>query len=212
VGQTRLRRLVFNLSKRGGIWMRAKWLAEKHLEPMLESCPVARTQAMGDGEACLVSRNHPMHDSVAYLRNSLPNETDILHEYFIPQDRFVPFVDRMRQLFQEHDTNVLNASIRVVHREDHALSYAPGDRILAVVLYLNQTTDRDGNERMARLTRALIDACSDVGGRFFLPYQLHYSREQLVRTYPEIESFFAAKREIDPDGLFTNTFYEKYAR
>jgi FAD/FMN-containing dehydrogenase len=210
VGQTRLRRLVFNLSKRGGIWMRTKWLAEKHLEPMLESCPVARTQAMGDGEACLVSRNHPMHDSVAYLRNSLPNETDILHEYFIPQDRFVPFVDRMRQLFQEHDTNVLNASIRVVHREDNALSYAPTDRILAVVLYLNQTTDRDGNQRMARLTRALIDACSDVGGRFFLPYQLHYSREQLVRAYPEIESFFGAKREIDPDGLFTNTFYEKY--
>jgi FAD/FMN-containing dehydrogenase len=212
VGQTKLRRLVFNLSKRGGLWMRTKWLAEKHLEPMLESCPVARTQAMGDGEACLVSRNHPMHDSVAYLRNSLPNETDILHEYFIPQSQFVPFVDRMRQVFEEQDTNVLNASIRVVHREDNALSYAPTDHILAVVLYLNQTTDPDGNERMARLTRALIDACSEVGGRFFLPYQLHYSREQLVRAYPEIDAFFAAKREIDPDGLFTNTFYEKYGR
>ena len=212
VGQTKLRRLVFNLSKGGGLWMRAKWLAEKHLEPMLESCPVARTQAMGDGEACLVSRNHPMHDSVAYLRNSLPAETDILHEYFIPQTQFVPFIDRMRAIFREQDTNVLNASIRVVHREDNALSYAPTDRILAVVLYLNQSTDRDGNERMARLTRALIDACSDVGGRFFLPYQLHYSRDQLVRAYPEIDRFFAAKREIDPDGLFTNTFLEKYGR
>jgi FAD/FMN-containing dehydrogenase len=211
VGQTKLRRLVFNLSKSGGLWMRAKWLAEKHIEPMLESCPVPRTQAMSEGEACLVSRNHPMHDSVAYLRNSLPAETDILHEYFIPQSQFVPFVDRMRAVFREQGTNVLNASIRVVHREDTALTYAPTDRILAVVLYLNQSTDRDGHERMARLTRTLIDACSDVGGRFFLPYQLHYSREQLVRAYPEIDAFFAAKREIDPGGLFTNTFYEKYS-
>jgi hypothetical protein len=31
VSQVKLRRLVFNLSKRGGAWMRLKWLAEKHL-------------------------------------------------------------------------------------------------------------------------------------------------------------------------------------
>ena len=152
-----------------------------------------------------------MHDSVAYLRNSLPDETDILHEYFIPEAQFVPFVDRIRQIFVERDANVLNVSIRVVHREDNALSYAPSDGALAVVLYLNQTTDREGTDRMVRLTRALIDACSDVGGRFFLPYQLHYSREQLVRAYPEIDAVFAVKRELDPDGVFSNTFYDKYA-
>ena len=50
---------------------------------------------MGDGEACLVSRNDPMHDSVAYLRNNLPDETDILHEYFVPRDRIVPFIDAL---------------------------------------------------------------------------------------------------------------------
>ncbi len=211
VAQTKLRRLVFNLSKRGTLPMRAKWLAEKHLEPLLESCPVARTQAMGDGEACLVSRNHPMHDSVAYLRNDLPEETDILHEYFIPQDRFVSFVDRLRGILREQGANLLNASVRVVHREDNVLTYAAADNMLAVVLYLNQTTDREGNERMGRLTSVLIDACSAEGGRFFLPYQLHYTAEQLRRAYPEIDAFFAAKRELDPDGLLTNTFFEKYA-
>jgi FAD/FMN-containing dehydrogenase len=210
VGQTKLRRLVFNLAKQGNWAMRAKWFAEKRLEPMLESCPVARTQAMGEGEACLVSRNHPMHDSVAYLSNQLPGETDILHEYFIPQGAFVPFVDRLRQLLRQEDGKLLNASVRVVHRESNALSYAPADNMLAVVLYLNQTTDREGNERMGRLTGALIDASSDLGGRFFLPYQLHYTAAQLARAYPEISAFFAAKREIDPDGLFGNAFYEKY--
>ena len=28
---------------------------------------------------------------------------------------------------------------------------------------------------------------------------------------PEIGAFFSAKRRYDPDGLFTNTFYRKYA-
>jgi FAD/FMN-containing dehydrogenase len=172
---------------------------------------VARTQAMGEGEACLVSRNHPMHDSVEYLRNNLPQETDILHEYFIPERSFVPFVDGLRRAVREEQAGLLNASVRVVHRESNALSYAPEDGMLAVVLYLNQSTDRDGSDRMARLTRRLIDLCAESGGRFFLPYQTVYTADQLQRSYPEIGAFFAAKREIDPDGLLTNAFYEKYS-
>jgi FAD/FMN-containing dehydrogenase len=211
VGQVKLRRLVFNLAKYGGLPMRLKWWAEKRLEPMLEACPVARTQAMGEGEACLVSRNHPMHDSVEYLRNNLPRETDVLHEYFVPQRSFVPFVDGLRRIVRDEQASLLNASVRVVHRETNALSYAPEDGMLAVVLYLNQSTDRAGSERMARLTRRLIDLSADSGGRFFLPYQTVYSAEQLQRSYPEIGAFFAAKRELDPEGLLTNAFYTKYA-
>jgi len=44
------RRLVFNAAKLGGPAMSAKWLAEKHIEPLLEGAAV--------------SRNVPMHDSV----------------------------------------------------------------------------------------------------------------------------------------------------
>jgi hypothetical protein len=35
--------------------------------------------------------------------------------------------------------------------------------------------------------------------------------EQLQRAYPMIGAFFAAKRQYDPAGIFTNTWYEKYA-
>ena len=184
VSQVKLRRLVFNLSKRGPTWMRLKWFAEKHIEPRIESCTVTRNEAMGQGEACLVSRNDPMHDSVPYLRNAMPEETDILHEYFIPRSAFVPFVDGLRQVVQEERANLLNASVRVVHREDVALSYAPADDMLAVVLYLNQPATRSGTEAMATLTSRLIDLTAEQGGRFFLPYQLHYSAAQLRRSVP----------------------------
>ena len=156
-----------------------------------------------------MSRNDPMHDSVPYLRNNLDGETDILHEYFIPREKFVAFVDGMRKILTDHDANLLNASVRVVHRESNFLSYAP-EPAFAVVLYINQRADAEGNRRMRDLTGALIELTLAQGGRFFLPYQLYFTPEQLRRSYPEIGAFFAAKRKYDPQGVFTNTFYEKY--
>ena len=212
VSGIKLRRFVFNFSKRGAIPMNIKWYLEKNVEPMLESCTVVpRTQAMAEGEACFVSRNEPMHDSVQYTRNNLKGETDILHEYFIPRDQFIPFVDRLRQIVRDHDVNLLNASVRVIHPESNFLTYAPSE-MYSIVLYINQPTTPEGNEKMGVVTRELIDLTADVNGRFFLPYQLHYTPEQLQRSYPMIGDFFAAKRVYDPEGLFTNTWYEKYSK
>ena len=209
VGQVKLRRLVFNLSKHGSLAMRLKWFAEKRIEPLLESCTVSRNQALGEGEACLVSRNDPMHDSVPYLRNNLASETDILHEYFIPREHFVQFVDGLREISRSAPVTLLNASVRVVHREDNVLTYAPADDMLAVVLYVNQSVDREGREQMDGYTKQLIDLCLRSNGRFFLPYQVAYTREQLERSYPQIREFLAARSEFDPDRLLTNTFVEK---
>jgi FAD/FMN-containing dehydrogenase len=64
---------------------------------------------------------------------------------------------------------------------------------------------------MRALTGELIDAAAGVGGTFFLPYQLSYTPAQLRRAYPQIREFFAAKREYDPSGLLSSTFYAKYA-
>jgi len=212
VSGIKLRRFVFNFSKLGTIPMNLKWYLEKNVEPMLESCTVVpRTQAMAEGEACFVSRNEPMHDSVKYINNDLKSETDILHEYFIPREQFIPFVDGLRKIVQDYDVNLLNASVRVIHPEGNFLTYAPGE-MYSIVLYINQPTTPEGNERMGTVTRELIDLTADVDGRFFLPYQLHYTPEQLQRSYPMIRDFFAAKKTYDPDGLFTNTFYEKYSK
>jgi FAD/FMN-containing dehydrogenase len=208
-GAVRLRRLVVNLSKYGPMARRAKWFVEKHVEPYFDACTASRNQAQGEGEACLVSRNEPMHDSVRYLKNRLPDDTDILQEYFIPRAQFLPFIDAMRAVFERSDTNLLNASVRVIHKEDVFLNYAPED-MFSIVLYVNQTTDVRGNARMEALTRELVELTMAHGGRFFLPYQLYFTPAQLRRAYPEIGAFFAHKRHYDPDDLLTSTFYETY--
>ncbi len=210
VSSIKLRRLIFNLAKKGSIPMRLKWFAEKYIEPMIENCPVSRNQALTEGEACLVSRNEPMHDSVPYLRNNLKNDTDILHEYFIPRDQFVSYVDGMRKIILENDVNLLNASVRIVHKENNFLNYSPKDAF-SIVLYLNQTTDEEGNNKMQKVTQELIDLTIAHDGRFFLPYQLHYTIEQLEKSYPEFRSFLAKKKQYDPQERLTSTFYKKYS-
>ena len=210
VASTKLRRLTVNLAKRSDTFASFKWWSEKNLEHRIEACTVTRAQAMQDGEACLVSRNDPMHDSVAYLRNAMRGDTDILHEYFVPRDKMVSFIDGMRTIFRSTDLKLLNASIRAVNAEDIALSYAPAPAF-SVVLYVNQPTNAAGNAAMQQLTSDLIDLSASHGGRFFLPYQLHYSPTQLAASYPEIGAFFAAKRKWDPEGVFRNSWYDRYA-
>ena len=63
---------------------------------------------------------------------------------------------------------------------------------------------------MAAMTRELIDAALDLGGRYYLPYRLHATREQFQRAYPQADAFFALKRKYDPNEIFQNQFYLKY--
>jgi hypothetical protein len=66
------------------------------------------------------------------------------------------------------------------------------------------------NEILKKTTADLIDVVERARGTYYLPYQLFYSPEQLHKSYPEIDDFFAAKKKYDPIGLFSNKFYEKY--
>src|SRR5690606_2353875 len=135
-----------------GEWFRdLKWYVEKSLEPEFESCTVPRTAAMAEGEACLVSRNDPMHDSVPYLFNDMAGDTDILHEYFFPRREYAAFIAGAREILLGHDANLLNASIRVVDADEIALPYAV-EPAFSLVLYINQSTSTAGNAAMRALT------------------------------------------------------------
>jgi FAD/FMN-containing dehydrogenase len=205
----RLARFVFNFSKTGSVgrWMR--WTLEKSLEPVEHDC-IPRNQALTPKDACLVSRNQEMYDSMGFLRNRL-NDTDILQEYFIPYDQMPAFIDGLRNTVIRNGANLLNVTIRVVHKDTvTALPYAKRD-MFAFVLYFNQELNETASRVLRQTTTDLVDLAIEVGGTFYLPYQLYYSSEQLRAAYPEIDQFFAAKKKYDPDSIFSNKFFEKYA-
>jgi FAD/FMN-containing dehydrogenase len=203
-----LDRFIINFSKTGGLGRWFRWTLEKYVEPRLHAC-VTRNQAMNQKEACLVTRNEEMYDDMAYLKNRL-RDTDILQEYFVPYDRMLEFVDGLREVVQRNRANLLNVTIRTVHKDAiTALPYARQD-MFGFVLYFNVKFNEKENETLKKTTTDLIDVAERAGGTFYLPYQLFYSREQLQKSYPNIDEFFATKKKYDPIGLFANKFYEKY--
>ena len=203
-----LDRFIINFSKTGGAGRWLRWTMEKYAEPRLHQC-VTRNQAMNQKEACLVTRNAEMYDDMAYLKNRL-RDTDILQEYFIPYDRMPEFVDGLRDAVQRNRANLLNVTIRTVHKDTvTALPYATQD-MFGFVLYFNVKFNDEDNEILKKTTTDLIDVAERADGTFYLPYQLFYSKEQLRKAYPGIDDFFATKKKYDPGSLFTNKFYEKY--
>jgi|HubBroStandDraft_2_1064218.scaffolds.fasta_scaffold23950_3 FAD/FMN-containing dehydrogenase len=204
----RIDRFVINFSKTGKLGRWVRWTLEKRGEAILHTC-LSRNQAINQKEPCLVSRNQEMYDSMDYLRNRL-KDTDILQEYFIPQDKMSEFVDGLRSIVERNQANLLNVTIRVVHKDTvSALPYAKED-MFAYVLYFNQELNQRQSQILQQTTVQLIDLSVGLQGTFYLPYQLYYSPQQLRRAYPEVDTFFAAKKKYDPDTLFSSKFYEKY--
>lgn len=206
---SRVARLVLNVARHGGVGQRVKWAAQRHLLPRLRRCETSRNDALRASEACLVSRNQGLYNSLGLLDNDLTQFTDVLHEYFLPPDQLAAFLVEARTELRGHDAQLLSASIRSVERSQTLLSYAPEHR-LSVVLYLSQRVTPAGHADMADLTRRLVALALEHGGTFYLPYQQHYSRADVERGYPTLDAFFALKQDRDPHHLFMNSLALNY--
>lgn len=159
------------------------------------------------GEA---TRNSLMNEPVITLDDRDPSRTDILHEYFVPPDRFADFVTACQAVIPGSFQQLLNITLRYVNTDrDSVLAYAPEPRVAAVLLFSQEKTAR-GEADMARMTRALIDRTLDLGGTYYLPYRPHATRDQLTRGYPHAAAFAAFKRGIDPGLVLRHQLWDGY--
>ena len=127
-------------------------------------------------------------------------------------DSFVAFMDRSRSIFEEGDVNLLSATVRFVTPDSTAmLAYAPREEMFAVAHLTNVGLSPSDQARTERATQDLVTSALDLGGTYYLTYQLYPTVTQLRRAYPTADSAFSRKRFYDPTELFTNRFYERYA-
>jgi FAD/FMN-containing dehydrogenase len=136
--------------------------------------------------------------------------TYLLQEYFIPAARFRAFARRMAQILVDAGVNALNVSIRHAPADPLSLLRWATDEVFCFVIYYKQAVGQPADLEAQRWTRALIDAALDSGGRYYLPYRLHATREQFRRAYPGVDAFVALKRGIDPEGRFRNRLWDAY--
>lgn len=195
-GLVGIRRSIFRGSGDSNYGKQLRWTAETELQPRI------RARAF--------SRNQLLNESASIFANRDADSTDILHEYFVPPEKIELFVERVRSIVPASEGNLLNVTVRSIEPDaDTFLRYADGPMLSLVMLFLQPRT-AEGETQMQEMTRQLIGAALDVGGRYYLPYRLHATPEQFHAAYPMAEEFFALKRRYDPDELFQNQFYVKY--
>lgn len=193
-----VKRSVFRGSAGSEYGKRLRWNAE-----------VALSDRLAEQYA---SRNQLLNDPVDLYQDRSEDTVDILHEYFVPPQRFGAFLSAMRAIIPKHHGDLLNVTVRHV-AEDHDtfLRYADREMYALVLLFCQQRTE-EGDAQMQAMTRDLIDAALQLGGRYYLPYRLHATVEQFDAAYPPGRQFFELKRKYDPQELFQNEFYVKYGR
>lgn len=171
----------------------------------LETVIGARTSARK-----AVTRNAILNIPVAALADTDRRRTDILHEYFVPPERFADFLAACRDVIPPSGQDLLNITLRWLEADTTSvLSFAPAPRIAAVMLFPQQMT-AEAEESMRAMTEALTDRVLALGGSYYLPYRLHARGDQLRKAYPRIEEFLGAKRKYDPQLRFRNMMWEKY--
>jgi FAD/FMN-containing dehydrogenase/SAM-dependent methyltransferase len=136
--------------------------------------------------------------------------TYALQEYFVPHDRVMEFVPKMVAILTRHNVNTVNISIRHALADPGTLlAWARGETF-AFVMYHKQRTRDNARERVGVWTRELIAAVLECGGTYYLPYQLHATKEQFHRAYPGAQALFDLKRKLDPHYRLRGALWDKY--
>jgi FAD/FMN-containing dehydrogenase len=161
----------------------------------------------------VVWRNYEASRDVDELEpTSRSASTYVLQEYFIPVERFDEFVPAMREVLRRNGINVLNVSIRHASADTSTLLNWAAREVFAFVIYYKQKTDTASQRAVGEWSRELIDAALRSGGSYYLPYQLHATREQFLAAYPRAQRYFALKARLDPANKFRNLLIDKYYR
>lgn len=167
-------------------------------------------QLRTETKASISTRNQSMRPPVKCLSYTSKYNTDILQEYFIPPDQFLTFAQALEEIAKEEKINLLNVTIRYVPKDTLSLLPYAKEDCFAFVLYITQGLSEKKQEQATQWTRALIDAALACRGTYYLPYQLYATKDQLQKAYPEVALLVEAKQLHDPQGLFTNTFFQTY--
>lgn len=156
-------------------------------------------------------RNHEASLDVRELQPiSGPNYSYVLQEYFVPEAQLESFVAGMKGVLKTHKVKIANISIRHAKADPGTLLAWAREDTFALVLYYRQGVSPSARAAVADWTRQLIDLAIAHQGSYYLPYQIHASRDQFLAAYPRAEEFFTLKKRVDPTNKFRNKLWDAY--
>jgi FAD/FMN-containing dehydrogenase len=133
--------------------------------------------------------------------------SEMITEIYVPRRQLTPFMDAVRKDFRANQVDFIYGTIRLIEAEtETALPWAR-ERYACVIfnLHVDHLSRSIANAR-STFTR-LIDHAAARGGSFYLTYHRFARRDQLLACHPGITAFLAAKRRLDPSGVFQSDWY-----
>ncbi len=176
-----------------------KWVRRYIVDPYIYS-----------SEEVVWRNNEASYDVQELEPSSREKETYVLQEYFIPVKNIQSFVPKMAAIYQKHNVNVINVSLR--HALSDTTSYLSWakEEVFAFVIYYKQKTTEKAKEEVRQWTVEMTDAIISENGTWYLPYQPHATIEQFNAGYPNANAYFDSKNKLDSSHRFTNKLLDKY--
>lgn len=136
--------------------------------------------------------------------------SEMITELYVPRHRLAAFMADVRKDFMRHRVDLVYGTVRLIEPDtETALAWAR-ERFACVIFNLHVDHDVRGKANSAAAFRRLIDIAIHHRGNYFLTYHRHATAEQVSACYPMFTEFLAAKRQIDPQGVFQSDWYRHY--
>ena len=125
-------------------------------------------------------------------------------EYAIPRDSIPEALNRVRRLVDEAGIQLsFPVEVRVVSPDDIPLSTAQGRATGYIAIHVYQGTPYDAYFQGVERIMDSYDGRPHWG-------KMHFQgHESLAERYPKWDEFQAVRRQLDPEGRFTNQYLER---
>ncbi len=131
----------------------------------------------------------------------------MISELYVPRRHLTDFMDDVRRDFMVNEVDFIYGTIRLIEQEtESALPWAR-DRYACVIFNLHIDHEPQSIAAAHLAFTRLIDYARMHTGSYYLTYHRFARSDQLLACHPGIGDFLAAKRRLDPSGVFQSDWY-----
>lgn len=133
--------------------------------------------------------------------------SEMISELYVPRRHLTDFMDDVRRDFMVNEVDFIYGTIRLIEQEtESALPWAR-DRYACVIFNLHIDHEPQSIAAAHLAFTRLIDYARMHTGSYYLTYHRFARSDQLLACHPGIGDFLAAKRRLDPSGVFQSDWY-----
>jgi hypothetical protein len=131
-------------------------------------------------------------------------------QLLVPPEALDAFLADARRHCEEWRLPLLSVDVRRTHEDKDSFLRWARREYAAVTLHLAAPPVLGVAVRATQLRRELLDAAIARGGSFPVWCTFDATRKQVESCYPQLRTFLAEKRRVDPAEKLTNAWYRHY--